>query len=290
MSSSMTFFLFALCFTAATASPLAARDYPPITPPVSVTPSVPVPATTSCPPTVTVPPVPPLVPPCTKNCPPPSPPVVDPPCTKNCPTVPPCTKDCPPKDPVVPQGSCHPNFAGAALTLSTASGALSWSAKPVVGNPLSASSSPSKFFFQQTGFPVVSYTVKTVEDVNFALEVKGGAPLIGNTDPSGSNQCQKCFYTHSFFMDIGLIVVAGRGNRHSHIRLLFRRLLAYDTVSSVSVETVNHRADSIIWCASLPDSPMLAENSGSGWEASGDALVFTDLDLSEEDEDLLPRH
>ncbi|KAK0431547.1 hypothetical protein EV421DRAFT_164064 [Armillaria borealis] len=212
MSSSMTFFLFALCFTAATASPLAARGYPPITPPDSVTPSVPVPpsytptvpvpATTSCPPTVTVPPVPPctkdcttppVVPPCTKNCPPTSPPVVDPPCTKNCPTVPPCTKDCPPKDPVVPQGSCHPNFAGAALTLSTASGALSWSAKPVVGNPLSASSSPSKFFFQQTGFPVVSYTVKTVEDVNFALEVKGGAPVIGNNDPSGGNQCQKWF-------------------------------------------------------------------------------------------------
>ncbi|SJL18865.1 uncharacterized protein ARMOST_22467 [Armillaria ostoyae] len=70
---------------------------------------------------------------------------------------------------------------------------LSPKAAPVVGNPLSASSSPSKFFFQQTGFPVVSYTVKTVEDVNFALEVKGGAPLIGNTDPSGSNQCQKWF-------------------------------------------------------------------------------------------------
>ncbi|KAK0234354.1 hypothetical protein EDD85DRAFT_938687 [Armillaria nabsnona] len=163
MSSSMTFFLFALCFTAATASPLASRyDYPP-----TGTPSVPVPpATTSCPPTVSVPPVPP--------------------CTKD---SPPCTKDCPSP----PSSSCHPNFAGAALTLSTASGALSWSAKPVVGNPLSASSSPSKFFFQQTGFPIVSYTVKTVEDVNFALEVKGGAPVIGNNDPSGSNQCQKWF-------------------------------------------------------------------------------------------------
>jgi hypothetical protein len=183
---------------------LASRyEYPPTgTPsvpvPPSYTPTVPVPpATTSCPPTVSVPPVPPctkdcttppVVPPCTKNCPSP---VVDSPCTKNCsiPPVPPCTKDCPSP----PGSSCHPNFAGAALTLSTASGALSWSAKPVVGNPLTASSSPSKFFFQQTGFPIVSYTVKTVEDVNFALEVKGEAPMIGNNDPSGSNQCQKWF-------------------------------------------------------------------------------------------------
>ncbi len=98
---------------------------------------------------------PPSVPPCTKNCPSP---VVDSPCTKNCstPPVPPCTKDCP----STPGSSCHPNFAGAALTLSTAGGALSWSAKPVVGNPLGASPSPSKFFFQQNGFPIVSYTVK----------------------------------------------------------------------------------------------------------------------------------
>ncbi|KAK0184292.1 hypothetical protein F5146DRAFT_245729 [Armillaria mellea] len=231
MSSSMSFFLFALCFTAATASPLAARGYPPtVTPsipippshppsipvPPSHTPTVPVPpVTTSCPPTVTVPPVPActkdcttpvLVPPCTKNCPSPAP---VPPCTKDCPSpvpVPPCTKDCPPtsppvnppctKDcpPVVPPGpGCHPNFAGAALTLSTAGGAISWSANPIVGNPLSASSSPSKFFFQQNGFPVVSYTVKTVQDVNFALEAKGAAPVIGNTDPSGSNQYQKWF-------------------------------------------------------------------------------------------------
>ncbi|KAK0187444.1 hypothetical protein F5146DRAFT_1142465 [Armillaria mellea] len=92
-----------------------------------------------------------------------------------------------------PSPGCHPNFAGAALTLSTAGGAISWSANPIVGNPLSASSSPSKFFFQQSGFPVVSYTVKTVQDVNFALEAKGAAPVIGNTDPSGSNQYQKWF-------------------------------------------------------------------------------------------------
>ncbi|PBL04547.1 hypothetical protein ARMGADRAFT_1070996 [Armillaria gallica] len=97
------------------------------------------------------------------------PPVVDPPCTN-------CTL----KVPVDLQSGCHPNFAGAALTLSTPSGALSWSAKPIIGNPLSGSSSPSKFFFQQTGFPIVSYIIKTVENNNFALEVQGGVPLIGN--------------------------------------------------------------------------------------------------------------
>ncbi|KAK0462775.1 hypothetical protein IW261DRAFT_1613919 [Armillaria novae-zelandiae] len=269
MSSSMSFFLFVLCFTSATASPFAAWGYPPtVTPSVPVppsrTPTVPVPpVTTNYPPSVTVPPVPPCtrdcttpvpvppcttncpspvpVPPCTKDCPPTTPPVnppctkdcpptvppctkdcppttppVNPPCTKDCPpTVPPCTKDCPPTTPPVnppctkdcppmvppctkdcpsqpPISGCHPNFAGAALTLSTSS-ALYWSAMPVVGNPLSASPAPSKFFFQQNGSPTVSYTVKTVADVNFALEAKGGAPVIGNTDPSGSNQCQKWF-------------------------------------------------------------------------------------------------
>ncbi|SJL17630.1 uncharacterized protein ARMOST_21186 [Armillaria ostoyae] len=86
---------------------------------------------------------------------------------------------------------CAPNFAGAALTLSTASGTVSWSAKAVVGDPLSASSSSSKFFFQQNGFPIVDYTIKTVESTNFALELGSGAPVIGNTDPSGSNPNQK---------------------------------------------------------------------------------------------------
>ncbi|PBK98024.1 hypothetical protein ARMGADRAFT_1026159 [Armillaria gallica] len=86
---------------------------------------------------------------------------------------------------------CHPNSAGSALTLSTMSGSVSWSAKAVVGNPLSASTSPLKFFFQQNGFPIVDYMVKTVESTNFALELNGGAPLIGNIDLSGSNVNQK---------------------------------------------------------------------------------------------------
>ncbi|KAK0442775.1 uncharacterized protein EV420DRAFT_1070911 [Desarmillaria tabescens] len=88
-----------------------------------------------------------------------------------------------------PTPGCHPNFGGVALTLSTPSGALSWSAKPVLNDPLSASSSSSsKFFFQQNGFPIVDYTVKTVENNNFAVQLgAGGAPLMANTDPSGSN-------------------------------------------------------------------------------------------------------
>ncbi|PBK62781.1 hypothetical protein ARMSODRAFT_1024553 [Armillaria solidipes] len=151
---------------------LAARSgYPPVTP--------------------TVP-----VPPCTKNC---TPPVVDLPCT-----------NCTPKVPVDLQSGCHPNFAGAALTLSTPSGALSWSAKPIISNPLSASSSPSKFFFQQTGFPIVSCIVKTVENNNFALEVKGGAPLIGNTDPSGSNPNQKWLVDCSWCSSMDISLTKGK--------------------------------------------------------------------------------
>ncbi|KAK0438202.1 hypothetical protein EV421DRAFT_1906743 [Armillaria borealis] len=65
---------------------------------------------------------------------------------------------------------CAPNFAGAALTLSTATD--SWSAKA-------------------NGFPIVDYTVKTVESTNFTLELSSGAPAIGNTDPSDSNVNQK---------------------------------------------------------------------------------------------------
>ncbi|KAK0214213.1 hypothetical protein EDD85DRAFT_79056 [Armillaria nabsnona] len=96
---------------------------------------------------------------------------------------------------------CHPNFAGSALTLSTASGSVSWSPKAVVGNPLSASTPPSKFFFQQNGFPIVDYTVlKTMESTNFALELNSGAPSIGNTDPSGSNVNQKWMVDCTFCM------------------------------------------------------------------------------------------
>ncbi|KAK0214436.1 hypothetical protein IW262DRAFT_272077 [Armillaria fumosa] len=203
--SSSTIFLLTLCFTAATASPLAAwYDY---TSPPWGTSTVPVPpVTTSCPPTVPVP-----VPPCTKNC---TPPVVLPPCTKTCTTPPvvnpPCTTNCPPKVPVDLQSGCRPNFAGVALTLSTPSGALSWLAKPVVGGPLSVSSPPSKFFFQQTGFPVASYVVKTVQNNNFALEVKGGAPLIGINDPSGSNQDQKWVVDCSWCISTDISLTKGK--------------------------------------------------------------------------------
>ncbi|KAK0481244.1 hypothetical protein IW261DRAFT_1418355 [Armillaria novae-zelandiae] len=202
MSSSTIFFLLALCFTSATASPFVARyDYPP----PSGTPTVPVPiCTKNCTPPV-------VVPPRTKNC--TTPPVVNPQCTKNCtpPIVnPPCTTNCPLKVPVDLQSGCHPNFAGAALTLSTPSGALFWLAKPVVGNPLSASTLPSRFFFQQTGFPIVSYTVQTVENNNFALEVKGGAPLIGNNDSSGSNQNQKWVVDCSWCASTDISITKGK--------------------------------------------------------------------------------
>ncbi|KAK0200172.1 hypothetical protein DFS33DRAFT_128933 [Desarmillaria ectypa] len=93
--------------------------------------------------------------------------------------------------PLAARGNCHPNFEGAALTVSTPSSALSWSANPAVGAPVIASSSSSKFFFQQNGSPVVSYTVKTVANNNFAVELNGGALSMDNVDWSGSNVNQK---------------------------------------------------------------------------------------------------
>ncbi|KAK0501914.1 hypothetical protein EDD18DRAFT_1346481 [Armillaria luteobubalina] len=86
---------------------------------------------------------------------------------------------------------CHPNFEGAALTLTTPSGANSWSAKPTVGAPVISGTSPSKFFFQQNGNPVVSYTVKTAENNNFAVQLNGAGLSMANVDPSGSNANQK---------------------------------------------------------------------------------------------------
>ncbi len=66
--------------------------------------------------------------------------------------------------PLTTRSTCHPNFEGASLTVSGDSGApygvLSWSANPALGAPVVASTSPSKFFFQQNGDPDVTYTIK----------------------------------------------------------------------------------------------------------------------------------
>ncbi|KAK0184350.1 hypothetical protein F5146DRAFT_1075337 [Armillaria mellea] len=82
---------------------------------------------------------------------------------------------------------CHPNFEGAALTVTTPSGANSWSAKPAVGAPVITGPSPSKFFFQQNGNPVVSYTVKTVENNNFAVQLNGS-----NANQKWMVDCSTC--------------------------------------------------------------------------------------------------
>ncbi|KAK0471822.1 hypothetical protein IW261DRAFT_1666658 [Armillaria novae-zelandiae] len=199
MSFSTIFFVLALCFTSATASPLVARyDYPP----PSGTPTVPVPpVTTSCPPSPGSSMHHKLYSACR-----------GPPLYQKLHYSPSRESSVHQKlhPPNCKSTVCHPNFAGAALTLSTPSRALFWLAKPVVGNPLSASTPPSRFFFQQTGFPIVSYTVKTVENNNFALEVKGGAPLIGNNDPSGSNQNQKWVVDCSWCASTDISITKGK--------------------------------------------------------------------------------
>ncbi|KAK0443694.1 uncharacterized protein EV420DRAFT_1023007 [Desarmillaria tabescens] len=88
------------------------------------------------------------------------------------------------------RGWCHPNFEGAALTV-VWNNTLSWSAEPAVGAPISASTLPSKFFFQQNGDdPDVTYTIKTAANVNFAAEYDGQRLFMDNADWSG-NENQK---------------------------------------------------------------------------------------------------
>ncbi|KAK0215221.1 hypothetical protein EDD85DRAFT_497384 [Armillaria nabsnona] len=95
--------------------------------------------------------------------------------------------------PLAARGSCTPNFEGAALTVVwNWNNTLSWSASPAVGAPLIASTLPSKFFFQQNGDdPDVTYTIKTVNNVNFAAECDGQRFFIDNVDWSGTNENQK---------------------------------------------------------------------------------------------------
>ncbi|SJL16432.1 uncharacterized protein ARMOST_19956 [Armillaria ostoyae] len=97
--------------------------------------------------------------------------------------------------PLSARGTCSPNFEGASLTVSSYSGAangvLSWSANPVAGAPVVASTSPSKFFFQQNGDTDVTYTIKTAADDNFAVELNDYVLVMNGVDWSGSNVNQK---------------------------------------------------------------------------------------------------
>ncbi|PBK94504.1 hypothetical protein ARMGADRAFT_1164637 [Armillaria gallica] len=93
--------------------------------------------------------------------------------------------------PLTARSTCNPNFEGASLTVSGYSGVpygvVSWSANPATGAPVVASTSPSKFFFQQNGDPDVTYTIKTVANNNFAVELDGGGLVMDSVDWSGSN-------------------------------------------------------------------------------------------------------
>ncbi|KAK0200182.1 hypothetical protein DFS33DRAFT_129843 [Desarmillaria ectypa] len=91
-------------------------------------------------------------------------------------------------------GTCHPNFEGTALTLGAHT--LSWAANPAVGAPvlMIPSSQSTEFFFQQNGDdPDVTYTIKTVANNNFAVELNStsGELVMDNVDWSGSNANQK---------------------------------------------------------------------------------------------------
>ncbi|KAK0443711.1 uncharacterized protein EV420DRAFT_1723827 [Desarmillaria tabescens] len=93
--------------------------------------------------------------------------------------------------PLSVRGWCHPNFEGAALTV-VWNNTCSWSAEPAVGAPISASTLPSKFFFQQNGDdPDITYTIKTAANINFAAESNGERLFIDNADWSGNNENQK---------------------------------------------------------------------------------------------------
>ncbi|KAK0501988.1 hypothetical protein EDD18DRAFT_1100483 [Armillaria luteobubalina] len=97
--------------------------------------------------------------------------------------------------PLTARGTCNPNFEGAALTVFLHSGApitaLAWSANPAAGAPVIGSPSASKFFFQQNGDADVTYSIKTVANNNFAVELDGKVLIMDNVDASGSNVNQK---------------------------------------------------------------------------------------------------
>ncbi|SJK99320.1 uncharacterized protein ARMOST_02613 [Armillaria ostoyae] len=138
MSSPMIFFLFALSFTAATVSPLAARSgYPPVTPTVPVSP-----VTTSCPPTVPVPRVPQIV---------------------------------------LPQSWFpHSRLTSKAAATPTSQALLSRAAHSP-DQPSPSSAIPSALVLRPpSSSSSRPGSLSTVENNNFALEVKGGAPLIGS--------------------------------------------------------------------------------------------------------------
>ncbi|KAK0200197.1 hypothetical protein DFS33DRAFT_1277680 [Desarmillaria ectypa] len=87
--------------------------------------------------------------------------------------------------PLGAQSTCHPNFEGAILTVSAYSGVsygtLSWETNPAVGSPVVASTSPSRFLFQQNGDYDPAYTIKTVDNL-FAIERNGGGLVVNNVD------------------------------------------------------------------------------------------------------------
>ncbi|KAK0200195.1 hypothetical protein DFS33DRAFT_1359571 [Desarmillaria ectypa] len=97
--------------------------------------------------------------------------------------------------PLEARSTCHPNFEGAILTVSTYIGkhyaSIKWSSYPDVGSPVIVTHSPSKWYVQQNGDYDPTYTIKNVDNLNFAVELDGGKLIMDNIDWSGSNVNQK---------------------------------------------------------------------------------------------------
>ncbi|SJL16437.1 uncharacterized protein ARMOST_19961 [Armillaria ostoyae] len=97
--------------------------------------------------------------------------------------------------PLEARSMCHPDFEGAILTVSNygtiPAWSFKWSSNPAVGSPVIASTSPSRWYFQQNGDSDPTYVVKNVNDLLFAVELDGGKLIMDNVDWSGSNVNQK---------------------------------------------------------------------------------------------------
>ncbi|KAK0213428.1 hypothetical protein DFS33DRAFT_1377916 [Desarmillaria ectypa] len=101
--------------------------------------------------------------------------------------------------PLEARSTCHPNFEGATLLVSTNVispyySTLSWvnnnaaASEPVITSP---SPFPTKWYVQQNGDYDSTYTIKNFYNLNIAVELNGTQVIMDNIDWSGSNVNQK---------------------------------------------------------------------------------------------------
>ncbi|KAK0476370.1 hypothetical protein IW261DRAFT_1421681 [Armillaria novae-zelandiae] len=96
---------------------------------------------------------------------------------------------------------CYPDFEGAILTVSNygtiPAWSFKWSSNPAVGSPVIANTSPSRWYFQQTGdYDPPTYTIKNVDNLLLDVELSGGKLTMDNVrlvgDQKWKVECASC--------------------------------------------------------------------------------------------------